>query len=171
MEVIMKKFYKPFVLVAITGIFFLTFQECGSSKKEKATTEDETTEYMEEESDMTEAEEIMLPADFPDDVAVYPNGELEVVHKLSPDSLWHFEFAIKDDLDKVASYYKDEFTKNGWAIEGETGSADLFAFNFIKDGRMVLFDIRPDERSSDDMSESWDIIFVRMDYYPLGYFE
>lgn len=169
----MKKIYKPFSLVAITVIFFLAFLGCGGSKQEKTTTEDESTEYLEEESDMTEIEELTLPADFPDDVAVYPDGELEMVHKLHPDSIWHFEFSIKEDLTKVAAYYKDEFTKNGWSVEEEAGSAEMeaFVFNFLKEDRTVLFDIRPDERYSDDLSESWDIVFVRMDYYPLGYFD
>ncbi|KPK87692.1 MAG: hypothetical protein AMS27_01800 [Bacteroides sp. SM23_62_1] len=169
----MQKCFKFFLFLALTGIVFFTSPGCGGSKNKKSSEEIETTENLEEEISEAEYEELILPADFPDDIAVYPDGELEVVHKLHPDSIWHFEFAIKEDLDKVASYYKDEFTKNGWTAEGESGSVEIevVAFNFLKDGRTVLFDIRPDERYSDDMSESWDIIFVRMDYFPLGYFE
>lgn len=169
----MKKCYNSLLLIAIAGLFLFALQGCGGKEKKTTTTEADTIGYLEEESGMTEVEELALPADFPDDIAVYPDGELEMVHKLHPDSIWHFEFAIKEDFDKVASYYKDEFTNNGWSIEEETGSAEmeLFVLNFLKDGRTVLFDIRPDERSSDDFSETWDIALVRMDYYPLGYFD
>jgi hypothetical protein len=162
-------------ILLITGFFLLGFLSCGTGgQKSEGEEETETSisDISEQEETYTEIEEIKLPADFPEDIPVYADAEVEMVHEVVPDSTIIFEFAIKAKLGEVADFLKQELVKNGWEISGEGGSEEMEYINFTakKEKRNLGFRLRPDERSSTDFTETWEITFLRMDYYPKGFF-
>jgi len=166
---------KKISILLLTGFFLLGFLSCGTGgQKSEGEEETETgiSDVSEQEETYAEPEAIKLPADFPEDIPVYPDAEVEMVNEAIPDSIIVFEFAIKAKLGEVANLLKQELVKNGWEISGEGGSEEMEYINFAakKDERNLSFRLLPDERSSIGFKETWKITFLRMDYYPKGFF-
>jgi len=87
-----------------------------------------------------------LPADFPSDVPVYPDGKI-IQARVSADEGTSVTFLIEDDVEKVTSFYADSLAAEGWSTDikaGPDGSA-IFA---DKTERRVAIMVRSTEEGT-----------------------
>jgi hypothetical protein len=86
-----------------------------------------------------------IPADFPNDVPVFPNFELEDVENIAGAHV--LDMTAKSDAQSVLVYYQQQLEGYGWkvspATHEETDDGDGIAITAEKDGRQVAVVITP----------------------------
>jgi len=89
-------------------------------------------------------ENTKLPADFPQDVFVFPDAKFVlVVSKIEND--YSVVYTTEAGLSEATSRYKDEFSANGWKEENEASLGEGIIFNFKKENRSVMVTVGMDK--------------------------
>jgi len=86
-----------------------------------------------------------IPSNFPNDVPVYPNFQLEEVQNYAGAHI--LELTAKSDAQTVLKFYQQQLEAYGWqvspATQEETEDGDGFGITASKEGRMVGLVVTP----------------------------
>jgi hypothetical protein len=89
-----------------------------------------------------------LPADFPADVPVYPGAEVvQARYSAAEGSSVSVAFSVKDDPEKVASFYADSLAAEGWSTDIKTTPEGQAIFA-DKTERRVAANVRKTEKGT-----------------------
>jgi hypothetical protein len=88
-----------------------------------------------------------IPSDFPNDVPVYPNFQLDEVQKTA--GIHMLELRAKSDAQTVLAFYRQQLEAYGWQVspttQEETDDGDGFGITASKEGRMVGVVVTPSQ--------------------------
>ncbi|MGE0668890.1 MAG: hypothetical protein AB7O49_20225 [Sphingomonadales bacterium] len=84
-------------------------------------------------------ENLSVPDGFPDDVAVYP--DLKIVSASSMPQGYMVHGQTTDAIDKVAGFYADKMTSDGWEKESEMTAQGMRTMSFKKEGRNAAVNV------------------------------
>jgi hypothetical protein len=86
-----------------------------------------------------------IPSDFPNDVPVYPNFQLEEVQKYAGAHM--LELTAKSDAQTVLAFYRQQLEAYGWQVSAptqeETDDGDGLEITATKEGRVVGLVVTP----------------------------
>ena len=78
-----------------------------------------------------------IPADFPNDVPVYPNHQLQESYRRA--GAFILDLTVNTDAPSVLAYYQQQFEAYGWKVspasEEDTDDGDGQGFSATKEGR------------------------------------
>jgi hypothetical protein len=86
-----------------------------------------------------------VPSDFPNDVPVYPNFQLDEVQKYAGAHM--LELTVKSDVQTVLTFYRQQLEAYGWQVSAptqeETDNGDGLGIMATKEGRVVGLVVTP----------------------------
>jgi hypothetical protein len=88
-----------------------------------------------------------IPSDFPNDVPVYPNFQLEEAQKYA--GVHMLELTARSDAQTVLTFYRQQLEAYGWQVspttQEETDDGDGLGITATKEGRMVGLVVTPEK--------------------------
>jgi hypothetical protein len=86
-----------------------------------------------------------IPSDFPNDVPVYPNNQVDDARKIA--GAYELELTAKSDAQTVLTFYQQQLAAYGWQVSTtsneESDDGDGFGVSGTKDGRGVAVLVTP----------------------------